>query len=333
MRYGTYAPENFDMTFQGTVTVRKALQMSLNIPAVAVLDKVGAGRFSARLRQAGAALALPSGEAPGLAMGLGGVGVRLSDLVMLYAGLARLGTTVPLNERLGDTGSPAAATATPTSATADASGERRLIEPVAAWYVGNVLLGAPPPENAPAGRIAFKTGTSYGYRDAWSVGFDGKRTVGVWVGRPDGAPVPGLTGRTAAAPILFDAFARSGKPMAPPPPAPPGVLVATNGRLPPPLQRFRQGGPIDAGAEPLRIMFPPDGARLELMADGSGNLDPLALKISGGAAPLTVLINGVPLGSAGARRTVFFAPDGPGFVRLTVIDAKGATASVMVRLQ
>ncbi len=73
------------------------------------------------------------------------------------------------------------------------------------------MLGTPPPENAAGGRIAFKTGTSYGYRDAWAVGFDGKRTIGVWVGRPDGAPVPGLIARSAAAPILFDAFARTGK--------------------------------------------------------------------------------------------------------------------------
>lgn len=66
-------------------------------------------------------------------------------------------------------------------------------------------------ENGVHNRIAFKTGTSYGYRDAWSIGFDGRVTIGVWVGRPDGAPVPGLIGRTAAAPILFDAFARTGK--------------------------------------------------------------------------------------------------------------------------
>ena len=206
-RYGAYAPENFDLTFQGTVTVRKALQMSLNVPAVAVLDKVGAGRFTARLRQAGGALVLPKGEIPGLAMGLGGVGVRLSDLVRLYAGLARLGTTVPLTER--------AEGALPAAEDSPGSEAARLMEPVAAWYVGNTLIGTPPPENAPAGRIAFKTGTSYGYRDAWSIGFDGKRTIGVWVGRPDGAPVTGLVGRTAAAPILFDAFARSGKTTAP----------------------------------------------------------------------------------------------------------------------
>ena len=101
MRYGSYAPENFDLTFQGTVTVRRALQMSLNVPAIAVLDKVGVSRLSARLAQTGAALVLPKGEAPGLAMGLGGVGITLSDLVMLYTGLARQGTAVPLIEREG----------------------------------------------------------------------------------------------------------------------------------------------------------------------------------------------------------------------------------------
>src|SRR5437870_5299593 len=110
----------------------------------------------------------------------------------------------------------------------------------------------PPPENAAGGRIAFKTGTSYGYRDAWSVGFDGRRTIGVWVGRPDGAPVPGLNGRAAAAPILFDAFARTGKLPQTLPPAPKGTLIATNAKLPPPLQRFRGSG---EGADALRIML------------------------------------------------------------------------------
>ena len=325
-RYGAYAPENFDLTFQGTVTVRKALQMSLNVPAVAVLDKVGAGRFTARLRQAGGALVLPKGEIPGLAMGLGGVGVRLSDLVRLYAGLARLGTTVPLTER--------AEGALPAAEDSPGSDAARLMEPAAAWYVGSILIGTPPPENAPAGRIAFKTGTSYGYRDAWSIGFDGKRTIGVWVGRPDGAPVTGLVGRTAAAPILFDAFARSGKTTAPLPHAPRGAVFAASAKLPLPLQRFRPVGlPSEANEPALKIMFPPNGARLELTAGDGGGADPLALKISGGALPLTVLVNGVPLGTATGKRTVFFQPDGPGFVRLTVMDARGAADSVVVRLQ
>src|SRR5262249_24397996 len=96
LRYGSYAPENFDLAFQGTISVRRALQFSLNVPAIAVLDNVGAERLSTRLRLAGAALVLPKGELPGLAMGLGGVGITLSDLTMLYAGLARQGAALPL---------------------------------------------------------------------------------------------------------------------------------------------------------------------------------------------------------------------------------------------
>jgi penicillin-binding protein 1C len=313
-RYGSYTPENFDLTFQGTVTVRRALQMSLNVPAIAVLGKVGVSRLSARLTQTGAALVLPKGEAPGLAMGLGGVGVKLSDLVILYTGLARLGSAVPLIEREGEV----------------AQNPRRLLDPVAAWYVGNVLIGAPPPDNAPPGRIAFKTGTSYGYRDAWAIGFDGRMTIGVWVGRADGTPVPGLVGRAAAAPILFDAFARSGYAPAALAHAPKGAVFAASNKLPPPLQHFSADGGL-AASEPPRIIFPPDGARIEL-AKGTAP-EPVALKIAGGAAPLTIMVNGVPLSAQGGRRTLFFAPDGPGFVRLTVMDARGATDSVSVRLQ
>jgi penicillin-binding protein 1C len=318
LRYGAYAPENFDLTFQGTVTVRRALQQSLNVPAVALLDSVGASRLSARLAQAGATLVLPKGEAPGLAMALGGLGIRLSDLTMLYAGLARGGGAVPLKEYADD---------------ATSIVPRRLLDPVAAWYVGNILTGTPPPENAAGGRIAYKTGTSYGYRDAWAVGFDGRHTIGVWVGRPDGSPVPGLVGRVAAAPVLFDAFARLGQPPAALPQAPKGALFASSGKLPPPLQHFHPNGLGGAGAAPaLRILFPPNGARVDL-AMSSGTPDPLALKIAGGVEPLTVLVNGLPAAARGNRRTLFVEPDGPGFLRLTVIDAKGAADSVTVRLQ
>jgi len=294
--------------------VRKALQLSLNVPAVAVLDRIGSNRLTARLAQAGAALVLPQGEVPGLAMGLGGVGIRLADLVSLYGGLARLGTTVALTDRR--VGEPP-----PT---------RRLMEPVAAWYVDNVLLGTPPPENAAGGRIAFKTGTSYGYRDAWAVGFDGKRTIGVWVGRPDGAPTPGLVGRGAGAPVLFEAFARSGKVLSALPHAPKSALFATGAALPVPLRRFQPQGFATAAERPVRILFPPNGAKLEVAA--GDRLEPVAVKIAGGTQPLTVLVNGAPVATT-EKRTVFFAPDGPGFLRLTVMDAKGVTDSVMVRVQ
>ena len=316
LRFGSYAPENFDSSFQGTVTIRKALQLSLNVPAVAVLDAVRASRMTARLAQAGAPLVLPKGEQPGLAMGLGGVGVTLADLTRLYGGLARGGTTMALHESAG----------TPAPA------PQRLLDPVAAWYVANVLLGTPPPAHAAAGRVAFKTGTSYGYRDAWSVGFDGKITIGVWVGRPDGTPMPGLIGRTAAAPILFDAFARLGRPIAPLPPAPRGAVFTTSAKLPPPLQRFRQGELPGAVADAPRILFPPNGARLELVQATGSAPEPVALKVQGGLEPLTILVNGVPLAARAGRRNLFVPVDGPGFVRLTVMDARGAADSVLVRL-
>ncbi|HWW48977.1 MAG TPA: penicillin-binding protein 1C [Xanthobacteraceae bacterium] len=321
VRFGNYAPENFDMTFQGTVPVRKALQLSLNVPAIALLDRIGSARLSSRLRQAGINLVLPKDETPGLAMGLGGVGVTLRDLVRAYAGLARLGDTVPLREFAN---------------TEEAPGEAlRLTDPVAAWHVGHVLLGAPPPENAVAGRIAFKTGTSYGYRDAWSVGFDGRYTIGVWVGRPDGAPVPGMLGRGTAAPILFDAFARTGLVPAPLARAPRGTLIASNARLPLPLRRFRPAGELVAtGTAPtVRIQFPLNGSRIEASERGETAFMPVPVKVAGGVLPLTMLVNGVAVGGPENRRQTLVQPPGPGFVRLTVMDATGAADTVVVRIQ
>ncbi len=319
-RFGSYAPENFDMTFQGTVPVRKALQLSLNVPAIELLDRVGASRLSSRLKQAGANLVLPKDEVPGLAMGLGGVGVSLQDLVQLYSGIARLGSAKPLREIVWKD---------------DVREPLRLMDQVAAWQVGNVLIGTPPPENAAHNRVAFKTGTSYGYRDAWSVGFDGRMTIGVWVGRPDGAPVPGLVGRTAAAPILFDAFARTGKLPAPMPKVPKGTLVASNAKLPLPLRRFRPAGELvrSGGEQALRIQFPLNGSRIDAANTGDARFSALPVKVAGGVLPMTMLVNGVAVGEIDGRRQRLVDPPGAGFVRLTVQDATGAADTVVVRIQ
>lgn len=321
IRFGSYAPENFDMTFQGTVAVRRALQQSLNVPAIALLDRVGASRLSSRLKQAGTGLVLPKDEAPGLAMGLGGVGVTLQDLVQLYCGLARLGNVRPLREIV--------------VAKDDKRDPLRLMDQVAAWQVGNVLMGTPPPENAAHNRIAFKTGTSYGYRDAWSVGFDGRMTIGVWVGRPDGAPVPGLAGRTAAAPILFDAFARTGKLPMPLPKPPKGSLVASDAKLPLPLRRFRPVGElVRTGAEQApRIQFPLNGSRIDVDRSGGTQSSAMPVKVAGGVLPITMLVNGVSVGEIDGRRQRLVDPPGPGFARLTIIDAVGAADTVVIRIQ
>ena len=321
IRFGSYAPENFDLTYQGTVPVKRALQQSLNVPAIALLDRVGSSRLSARLKQAGVNLVLPKEEAPGLAMGLGGVGVTLQDLAVLYAGLPRLGSTTPLREIMDDK--------------RDSRETMRLMDPVAAWQVANVLMGTPPPENGVGGRIAFKTGTSYGYRDAWSVGFDGRITIGVWVGRPDGAPVPGLIGRSAAAPILFDAFARTGKLPVPLPKAPKGALIATNAKLPLPLRRFRAIGELvrTGGEQALHIQFPLNGSRIDVDRSDGPDAAVMPVRVAGGAVPMTVLVNGRSVGEIDGRRQRLIDPPGPGFARLTVIDAAGAADTVVVRIQ
>jgi penicillin-binding protein 1C len=320
-RFGTYVPKNFDQDWHGTVTVRMALAQSLNIPAVKVLEVLGPGKLYGRLQLLGADPVLPRGAEPTLAIALGGLGLRLSDLALLYSALARGGEAVALSYRRDRPG-PAAASPGP-----------RLLSPIAAWYVTDILRHAPAPAHAKAGQIAYKTGTSYGFRDAWAVGYDGHYTIAVWVGRPDSAATPGLAGRTAAAPLLFDAFARLAPRRAPLPPPPPGVLRAAGRDLPPPLQRF--GGAADAAAgayldPPVQIAFPPDRAELAF-DDVEGGA--ITVKAQGGALPLAWLLDGVPLDSNGSRREAQFPVGGRGFYTLTVIDAKGRDDRVRIRIK
>lgn len=319
IRYGAYAPENFDDSFHGTVTVRTALQQSLNVPALQVLNAVGPDRLAARLTNAGVKLVLPENAAPGLAVGLGGAGVRLTDLTALYVALARGGEPIALSWRMEER--------------RGAAPLRRLFEPTASWMLGDIMRGAPTPQNALAGQIAFKTGTSYGYRDAWAVGYDGATTIAVWVGRPDGAAVPGLVGRLAAAPILFEAFQRLGAARKALPPAPPGTVIAHTNELPAALQRFRPNtlpemASTATGEAPPAIAFPPDGARVELGPESS-----LSLKVNGGTPPFTWLADGVPIAAREFRRDTFWDQPPDGFARLSVIDAKGKTASARVRVE
>ena len=317
-RYGAYAPKNFDPGFQGPVTARRALQQSLNLPAVELLADIGATPFLARLHGAGAAIALPRDTPIGLAIGLGGLGISLVDVARLYAGLARGGEAPALHERLD--GTPAIAPA------------RRVTDPVAAYYVEDILRGSPPPANALSGRIAFKTGTSYGFRDALAIGFDKLTTIAVWVGRPDNAPTPGLIGRETAAPILFDAFARLGRGIEHKAP-PRGLLrVARSAELPPPLRHLRQDAPKTIAATEraaLKISFPPDGARVDL----GGGAEPLSLKALGGQLPLAWFVNGAPVEAGDFRRQSAWRPDGAGFARVLVIDANGATDAATIRVE
>ncbi|MFM9941093.1 MAG: penicillin-binding protein 1C [Hyphomicrobiaceae bacterium] len=324
-RFGLYAPKNFDHDFRGTVTLREALGDSLNIPAVKLLANVGPARLTGRLRRIGAAPVIPGNKEPTLAAALGGLGMKLTDLATLYVALARGGEAVPLTHRRE----------TQRRDPAKKPVARRLVSPVAAWYVADILKDAPPPVSARGGRIAYKTGTSYGFRDAWATGFDGRYTIVVWMGRADATATPGLTGRTAAAPLLFDAFARLGERPVPLPSAPSGAIKAATSGLPVTLRRFKSSGeetPADGPflEPPLAIAFPQD--RMEIEVEGNDKPE-VVLKAEGGALPLVWLVDGAPIDSDPMRRDVLWEPGGRGFATVTVIDAKGRTDRVAVRVK
>jgi len=327
--FGDYAPKDFDGQFQGAVTARDALQMSLNIPAVMVLDRVGPLAFTLSLQNAGAHLAFPTRDAPSLPVALGGLGISLSDIAMLYAGIAEGGTAQGLRFVADTPDAP----------------RHRLFGPVAAWYLRDVLDGVALPDGWAMGQgllkkrtIGFKTGTSYGFRDAWAVGFSNDYTVAVWVGRADGTPRPGHIGREAGAPVLLKMFGLLPADKRPAPPVPAGALLVrgTDG-LPPNLRNFAREAaqtpqPQVAELPPPSIAFPPNGAVVPL-PDAKTKDAALQLKADGGRSPLTWLVNGEPLGSFDRFAPALYTPQGEGMARVTVVDADGRSDTSQIRFK
>jgi penicillin-binding protein 1C len=320
-RFASYRPEDFDRVFRGDVTITEALKHSLNVPAVEALDAVGARRFAATLSFAGADLSLPldADDDVGLPVALGGAGMTVRDLAMLYAALGDGGQAKPLVWLKSE---------------ADTA-EKHPPQPVqimsapSAREIIKILAGGP----APAGRmpakltqeapeIAFKTGTSYGYRDAWSAGISDGYAVVVWTGRADGAPRAGVTGREGALPVLFDAFdaiaratpARSSGPSLRAP-------EDTERTPPAPMAHF------DRDNQPPHILFPPNGA--EVWSDDEHRDFVLAAE---GRGKLTWYADGQPLGRNIAGQPVW-RPAAPGFYTLAVVDAEGRTSKARVRIK
>ncbi|WP_324752639.1 penicillin-binding protein 1C [Roseovarius sp. Pro17] len=310
VRFGGYAPQNFDGHFRGELTVTDALRQSLNIPIVRLMDEIGPAHLMDTMRRAGMHPELP-GDHAGLAVALGGIGITLSDMVQLYAALARGGEAIPLHWRQGE------GDASPTP----------ILSRSAAWQVGDILAGLTPPPNAPSRTLAYKTGTSYGHRDAWALGYDGAHVAGVWIGRPDGTPVPGAFGGDLAAPILFEAFQRL-KPAPDPLPAPPPeTLIVSTAELPQPLRRFTGRSAVfapDPGAPEL--IFPPEGATLAEFGAG------LPVKVRGGKPPYTWMANGQPMLTGVQVPQASLPGLGAGFSQISVIDALGRSARVNIRL-
>ena len=318
MDFGGYAPQNFDKIFRGEVRIREALQLSLNLPVVALTDALGPAKLMSGLRRAGVEARVPGGK-PGLAVALGGVGVTLEDMVGLYATIARGGVARPLHFTVEAKDLKAKGLKEETGL--------RVMSAVAAWQVADILSGVAPPIGAPVNRLPYKTGTSYGHRDAWAIGFDGTHVIGIWMGRADGTPVPGVFGADLAAPLLFQAFARVKRKLDPLPLPPPSTLMVANANLPQPLRKFRPRHSAFIAADAPKIDFPPDGAEVELM-DKS-----ILLRVRGGTGPFTWLADGEPLVVSARGREQLVTMPGPGFVELSVIDSSGQSAQAKVRLR
>jgi len=327
-QFGDYAPQDFDGTFLGTVTAKDALQMSLNIPAVAVLERVGPLAFTLSLQNAGAHIAFPKGgAAPSLPVALGGLGISVSDIAMLYAGIAEGGQARALR----------------VMADSPDAQDKRLFGPAAAWQLRDILKDVALPDGWAMGQgvlrartIGFKTGTSYGYRDAWAVGFSRDYTVAVWVGRADGTPRADRIGRDSAAPILLKMFSLLPPDVRPASAPPPDAIIARRTEeLPAALRYFRpetKADPRIAALPPPAIAFPPNGAVVPLPEKAAK--DPsIALKADGGRSPLTWLVNGDIVGSYDRFDAVPYVPTGEGLARVTVVDADGRSDTSEIRFK
>ncbi|MDP3659598.1 penicillin-binding protein 1C [Phenylobacterium sp.] len=313
-RFADYQPENFDRVFHDKVTVREALTHSLNMPAVETLERLGPAAFEGRMTAVGVKLVRPklATRDAGLALALGGVGISLRDLAVLYAALGDGGLAKPLAW---------------TQVDADRrrhEGGRRLVRAEAAAQVLDILRETPPPAGASPtalarGRplMAFKTGTSYGFRDALAAGVIGRYAVVVWTGRADGGARGGLTGRDAALPMLFEAADLIDAPPAAPRPIAPPSAPTSLARLEQPAQ-----GP--------KLIFPPDGATVQVAGFGPGSRG-LALAASGSG--LAWFVDGRPLSSDPTSGRVLWRPAGPGFYRLMVVDPDGRKARARVRIK
>ena len=193
--YRDINPTNFDGQFRGNVTLRDALILSLNMPALKTVEQLGTQRVIDHLRSFGLGTIDRSAEHYGTGLAIGGAEVRLLDLVAAYAALARGGTYLP-PQFLHD---------------APLAPSRRVLSPEAAYIVTDILGGTERSNDlfghiadARLPRAAWKTGTSSAYRDAWTVAWTPEHVIGVWVGNTDGRPTKQCTGATAAAPVVAD---------------------------------------------------------------------------------------------------------------------------------
>lgn len=214
---GGYSPKNFNLQYQGMVPAKQALSRSLNIPAVRMLHNFGLERFHLLLQDLGLQSINKPADYYGLTLILGGAEASLWELTGVYASMSRTLKHFrryhskyfredfrPLNFD---------ATVRPETPEYEQLNEQTVLTAGAVWLTYEALREVNRPEEeagwqnfTSSGKIAWKTGTSFGFRDAWAIGTSSEYVVGVWAGNADGEGRPGLTGRNAAAPVMFDVF-------------------------------------------------------------------------------------------------------------------------------
>ncbi|MCW6506794.1 penicillin-binding protein 1C [Lichenifustis flavocetrariae] len=313
-RFDDYAPHNFDGTFNGDVTIRQALQLSLNLPAVLTLKRVGPVAFAERLKSAGIPLDFGDTTAiPGLPVALGGAGMTLTHLLEAYAGLAAGGRMQELHDQPGE----------PTTSAS-------IMTPAAADAVVDILSDMPPPPGTTgrAGRIAYKTGTSYRFRDGWAIGFNGSRVAGLWMGRADGGSCPGCVGAGAAA-LLFRLFD-----LMPPDPLPRRTLAPVFAGPPPAALTRLDPGTLIVAEDGPHITFPIAQSKLlaDLAPGREGHGSAIKLAATGGERPYRWLVDGRPVDSRPFARDAAWLPTEEGFSTVVVIDAQGRSDHANVRV-
>ena len=309
-RFGSYRPENFDRRYYGEVTVAQALQHSLNIPAVGVLDHVGGRRLDDALRAAGARTSQSGPDVDdttaGLALALGGTGLRATDLAVLYTAIANDGVAAPLSWTQD------------TSATASSF---ELLQADTAKTLRRVMASAPLPKGfmpAHLGKdmpdVAYKTGTSYGFRDSWAAGISGDYVIVIWVGRPDGGPRPGVTGRGAAAPLLFK--------------------IANDLPLARVVPEQNTGSEISARLKSAEdtapvILFPLQDTDI-FITNFKDKTEAVDLLVQAKGNNTRVYVDSKPITKG--RNGYRFMPSAPGFYEMKVVDSTGAQSKTRFRI-
>jgi len=190
---GHYRPTNFNGGYSGPVSMSDALLRSLNLPVLQVLNYSSVNVLAARLNNGGLTLHWPQNASPNKALVLGGVGAKLEDLVSAYSALINNGQAIK-----------------PRYTKNSPFVSRFLLEPESAWIIQNVLRQQKEPGRISEqlsphanNNIGWKTGTSYGFRDAWVIGFSGSHIIGTWIGRPDSVPLTANTGTNNALPLFL----------------------------------------------------------------------------------------------------------------------------------